>query len=105
MDFSKEFKLILAIKGAHTAVVLPNGTTHFNATGNWGMATAGSGDVLTGIITSLLAQSYSPENATILGVFLHGLSADLQVKSIHKKSLIASDIINGISQAWNSIFP
>ncbi|MFA7445549.1 MAG: NAD(P)H-hydrate dehydratase [Flavobacteriaceae bacterium] len=103
MNFSKEFKLILAIKGANTCVVLPNGELHFNATGNWGMATAGSGDVLTGIITSLLAQGYAPENATILGVFLHGLSADLQVKSIHKKSLIASDIINGIFQAWKII--
>lgn len=103
MSFTKEFKLILVIKGANTCVVLPNGEFHFNATGNWGMATGGSGDVLTGIITSLLAQGYSSENATILGVFLHGLSADLQVKSIHKKSLIASDIVNGISQAWNTI--
>ncbi len=103
MNFTKEFHLILVIKGANTCIVLPSGELHFNATGNWGMATGGSGDVLTGIITSLLAQGYAPEKAAITGVFLHGLSADLQVKSIHKKSLIASDIINGISQAWNTI--
>lgn len=100
---AQQFQIIVVIKGAHTAIVLPNGQIHFNATGNWGMATAGSGDVLTGIITSLLAQGYTPEKASVIGVFLHGLAADVQVQTIHKKSLIASDIIDGLSVAWKQV--
>lgn len=99
--FTQKYNLVVVIKGAHTVVVLPNGELHFNSTGNWGMATGGSGDVLTGVITSLLAQGYEPEKAAILGVFLHGLAADLQVRTIHRKSLTATDIIDGISGAWS----
>ncbi|WP_437917749.1 NAD(P)H-hydrate dehydratase [Sphingobacterium sp. LRF_L2] len=96
---------IFVIKGAHTAVVLPNGEIHFNSTGNPGMATGGSGDVLSGIITSLLAQGYTAEKAAILGVYLHGLAGDIAASEIHEKSLTASDIIEHISHAWHRISP
>ncbi|PVH26809.1 NAD(P)H-hydrate dehydratase [Sphingobacterium corticibacter] len=103
--FAQQHQVVVLIKGANTAVVLPDGTIHFNTTGNWGMATAGSGDVLAGIITSLLAQGFSSKDAALTGVYLHGLAADLAVRTIHRKSLMASDIIDGISQAWHVVLP
>ena len=71
-ELSMKHNIIIVLKGAHTSITMPNGTCFFNTTGNPGMATAGSGDVLTGIILSLLAQRYSPEEAAVLGVYLHG---------------------------------
>ena len=76
-EMAIKHSLIIVLKGAYTAVCLPSGNIHFNSTGNPGMATAGSGDVLTGIILSLLAQNYLPEQAAILGVFLHGFAGDI----------------------------
>ena len=76
---------------------------YFNSTGNPGMATAGSGDVLTGIILSLLAQGYTPENAAVLGVFLHGLAGDIAAEGLSYESIIASDIIKNLSDAFNKI--
>lgn len=95
--------LIVVLKGAHTAIVLPDQEIWFNNNGNPGMATAGSGDVLSGIILSLLAQGYAPENAAILAVFLHGAAGDLAAQSKGKESLLASDIINNIGQAFIEI--
>src|SRR5690606_10995103 len=102
--FASKYKSIVLIKGANSAIVLPHGDIYFNSTGNWGMATAGSGDTLTGILTSLLAQKYTPEQATILGVFLHGLAGDLAIQQIHPHSLIASDIIAYTSSAWRYLY-
>ncbi len=76
---------------------------HFNSTGNPGMATAGSGDSLTGILLSLLAQGYTPENAAIVGVYLHGLAGDIAAEESGYESIIASDIINCLSMAFNRI--
>ena len=101
--FSKKHKLIIVLKGAHTCITSPEGICHFNSTGNQGMATAGSGDVLTGIITSLLAQKYDALDAAIIGVYLHGLAGDCAIKEIHPNSLIASDIIKNISTAFKSL--
>ncbi len=98
--FSEQYGLITLIKGAHTAIVCPTGQIYFNSTGNWGMATAGSGDVLTGVITSLLAQGLQPERAAVTGVFLHGLAGDIATRHIHPKSLIASDLTHYLSDAW-----
>jgi len=84
-------------------VTTPDGRVRFNDTGNPGMATGGSGDVLTGIILSLLAQGYSSENAALLGVFLHGLAGDIAAERSCNESLIASDIINCIGEAFNRI--
>ncbi len=104
-DWCIKNQQVIVIKGAHTAIVLPDGNIHFNSTGNPGMATAGSGDVLSGIITSLLAQQYKPAEAAILGVFLHGLAGDIAATYGHPKSLIASDITDHIAQAWKQIAP
>lgn len=91
--FSSKYKVIICLKGANTAVVLPNGEVHFNSTGNPGMATGGTGDVLTGIITSLLAQKYAPADAAILGVYQHGLAGDRAAEARGQTALIASDVV------------
>ena len=94
--FAAKYQVIICLKGAHTAVILPDGTVHFNSTGNAGMATAGSGDVLTGIIVGLLAQNYSPQDAARVGVFLHGKAGDTALLRRKGSHLIASDIIENI---------
>ncbi len=92
--FAQSHQVIVCLKGAHTAVALPDGTIHFNSTGNPGMATGGSGDVLTGIITGLLAQGFSAKDAAIFGVFQHGVAGDKAAQQHTQSALIASDIIN-----------
>lgn len=104
-SFAAALNTILLIKGANTAVILPDGNVYYNSTGNYGMATGGSGDVLTGIITSLLAQSYSAQHATLIGVYLHGLAGDYAAQKIHPRSLIASNITEHITDAWHSLLP
>ncbi|MBO5811305.1 MAG: NAD(P)H-hydrate dehydratase [Bacteroidales bacterium] len=89
--------IIIVQKGAHTAITFPNGTCFFNSTGNPGMATAGSGDVLTGMILSLLAQRYAPQEAALLGVYLHGKAGDIAAEKIGVESIIARDIIRNIT--------
>lgn len=96
-------KSIIIVKGAFTTIAEPNGVVYFNATGNPGMATGGTGDVLTGILTGLMAQFYFPLQAAILGAFLHGLAGDLAAESKGKDSLIASDLIDFLPQAFKSI--
>ncbi len=103
IEFSKEHKCIVILKGANTSVTTPEGKVFFNSTGNPGMATAGSGDVLTGILLSLLAQGYASENAAILGVFIHGLAGDFAAAASGQESIIASDIIENLSKAFNNI--
>ena len=103
IEFAKEHKCVVVLKGAFTSVATPDGRVMFNSVGNPGMATAGSGDVLTGIILSLLAQGYSAENAAITGVFLHGLAGDIAAEKKCFESLIASDIIDNIASAYNRI--
>lgn len=93
----------ILIKGAWTAIVTPEGHCHFNPTGNPGMATAGSGDVLTGILLALLAQGYSPEESCKLGVYIHGLAGDIAAKSLSEISMTAGDIIEALPSAWKKI--
>ncbi len=88
------------LKGHHTALCTPDGRVFFNSSGNSGMATAGSGDVLTGIITALLARGYDRLDACIVGMYLHGLAGDLAAKAVGKESLVASDIIQYLPQAF-----
>jgi ADP-dependent NAD(P)H-hydrate dehydratase / NAD(P)H-hydrate epimerase len=102
-EFSIQTKCIVILKGAYTSVTTGNGKVFFNSTGNPGMATGGSGDVLTGILLSLLAQGLSPENAALLGVFLHGLAGDIAAEESCYESIIASDIINCLGKAFNKI--
>jgi NAD(P)H-hydrate epimerase len=97
---SKELGIIIVLKGRYTSIALPNGNCYFNSSGNSGMATAGSGDVLTGIIASLLAQGYSPYDAAVFGVYIHGLAGDIAADKIGGTSLIASDIIDNIHNAY-----
>ncbi len=84
-------------------MVMPDGLVYFNSTGNVGMATGGSGDILTGIITSLLGQGYSSKEALIMGVYIHGRAADIAVKTIGAYSLLPSDTINHLSDAFISL--
>ncbi|MEN9444010.1 MAG: hypothetical protein RIS47_900 [Bacteroidota bacterium] len=100
---AKEHQIIIVLKGAHTTTALPDGSVYFNTTGNPGMATAGSGDVLTGIIVALLAQGYTPESAAILGVYVHGRAGDLARIQHGQTSLIASDIIDNLGKAFLEI--
>jgi len=100
---STKKKLIVVLKGANTSISLPDGTVYFNSTGNAGMATGGSGDVLTGMLTSLLAQGYLPKEAAIFGVYLHGLAGDIAKNKVGINSLLASDIINCISNAYKKL--
>lgn len=91
------------LKGRYTAVCLPDGHVYFNPTGNAGMATAGSGDVLTGILTALLARGYKPQDACVVAVYLHGLAGDLAARDLGEESLIAEDIIRYISRAFKRL--
>jgi NAD(P)H-hydrate epimerase len=100
---SKKYQLIIVLKGAHTLIALPDGSRYFNSTGNSGMASAGSGDVLTGIIAGLLSQGYSSDEAAILGVYLHGLAGDLALQSQSEESMIARDIIANLGKAFKQL--
>ena len=102
----KEFQRLhgyILVKGHHTSLCLPDGHIMFNSTGNAGMATAGSGDVLTGIITGLLARGYKHEDACVVGMYLHGLAGDIAARELGIESVIASDLIKYIPQAFKRI--
>ncbi len=90
----------VVLKGHYTAICMPDGHVVFNSTGNAGMATAGSGDVLTGIITGLLARGYHQREACIVGVYLHGLAGNLAARDLGEESLIASDLIQYLPKAF-----
>ena len=100
VQVSEKYNFYIVLKGANTSVSCPNGNCYFNSTGNSGMSTAGSGDVLAGIILSFLAQSYSPEDSAINAVLLHGLAGDIAAKIVGEDSLIASDIVNNLGKAF-----
>ena len=102
IENAQRYKIIIVLKSHHTAIVTPSGNVFFNSTGNAGMAKGGSGDVLTGIITSLVAQNYSSEHASILGVYLHGLAGDFAANVLSQQSMIATDIIEYLSPAFLS---
>ena len=102
ISFSKQYEIIIVMKGAPTRII-DGETVYENTTGNAALATAGSGDVLTGMITSLLAQSYEPISAAILGVYLHGLTADIALPETGYQSFIASDVIANIGKAFLSL--
>jgi len=99
-EFAVRHKVIVCLKGAHTAVALSDGHLYFNSTGNPGMATGGTGDVLTGIITALLAQQYPPVQAAMLGVYLHGLAGDIAARHKSTYAMIASDLYTYLPEAF-----
>ncbi len=102
-ELAEKINGYIILKGHYSALCVPDGHVYFNSTGNSGMATAGSGDVLTGIICGLLARGYQQREACILGMYLHGLAGDLAVKDLGKESLIASDIIRYLAKAFKRL--
>ena len=100
ISFSEKHQCVVILKGANTSITIPGGDVYFNSTGNPGMAKGGSGDVLTGIILSLLAQGYAAADAAITGVFIHGMAGDFALKKLSIESILATDITECISNAY-----
>ncbi len=97
---SKQHRVIIVLKGANTSISMPDGKVYFNSTGNPGMAKGGSGDVLTGVITALLAQGYQSEKAAIFGAFIHGRAGDIAAAAIGQTGMKARDIIQFLPEAF-----
>ena len=93
----------IIVKGAWTVIVTPEGTFRFNPTGNPGMATGGSGDVLTGILLALLAQGYTQEEACLAGVYIHGLAGDIAAEEKTQMGMTAGDIVTALPSAWKKM--
>lgn len=102
-EFSRKYSVYIVLKGAHTCITCPNGTSYFNSTGNVGMAKGGSGDALTGVITALLAQTQNPLNSALTGVFVHGLAGDYAAVRYGSTSMKAADIIQYLPEAFKKI--
>lgn len=99
IKFARQYGITVLVKGHHT-VVISNKGIYFNTTGNNGMATAGSGDVLAGIITSLCAQGYDAGEAALIGVYMHGYAGDIAAGNMSMHSMIATDIIDALSHVF-----
>ncbi|WP_242926095.1 NAD(P)H-hydrate dehydratase [Pontibacter vulgaris] len=102
-EFCCEYSCYIVLKGAHTAIGTPDGKVYFNSTGNPGMATGGTGDVLTGILTALIAQNYTLEEACILGVYVHGLAGDMAKITVGEIAMIASDLVDNLPKAFQQL--
>lgn len=102
-QFAQRYSVILILKGRYSVVTLPDGSQFVNPTGNAGMATAGSGDVLTGLLLALLAQGYNPVETALLGVFMHGLAGDLYAKEKNMRSMMASDLTNCFGEVYQYV--
>jgi NAD(P)H-hydrate epimerase len=100
---AKALQLIIVLKGHYTCIALPNGNIYFNTSGNAGMAKGGSGDVLTGMLTALLAQEYNPADAAVFGVYLHGLAGDFAEEQWGQEAMLPSDLIEQIGKAFTSL--
>lgn len=99
IEVAAYYNIIIVLKGHYTATIRPSGRVYFNSTGNPGMATAGAGDVLTGVIASFMAQGYSPENAAMIGVYIHGLAGDIAANEKGEYGVVASDISANVGKA------
>ena len=99
---ARKYSIVVLLKGAYTTIVAPDGNLYFNSTGNPGMATGGSGDVLTGIVLALRAQGYNSVDAARIAAYIHGLAGDLAVAEIGETALAAGDIVNYLPKAWLS---
>lgn len=100
---AQELNLYIVLKDHHTQVVTPEGKVFYNITGNAGLAKGGSGDILTGILTSLLAQKYSPEETCLLGVWLHGKAADAAAEKYSKEAMLPTDVINKLGNVFGKL--
>ena len=103
LALARQLKSIVLVKGAHTAVATPEGEIYFNCTGNPGMATGGTGDVLTGVLTALLAQGYTCTAAALLGVYLHGLAGDIAAREHGLNGLLAGDLVDFLPAAFKTL--
>lgn len=99
VEMAKYYNIIIVLKGHYTATIRPTGKVYFNSTGNPGMATAGAGDVLTGVIAAFVAQGYRPEHAATIGVYIHGLAGDLAEKELGEVGMTATDIAKYVGRA------
>lgn len=97
---AKEYQIFIVLKDHHTQIINPEGTVYYNITGNSGLAKGGSGDILAGIITSLLAQKYSPHDACILGVWMHGKAADFAAEKFSKEAMLPTDVIDELGNVF-----
>ena len=102
-EIAKELQIFIILKDHHTQIITPKGEVYYNITGNSGMAKGGSGDVLTGIVTSLISQNYPIEEACVLGVWLHGKAGDIAAEKHSKESLTATDLIEEIGSVYKMI--
>ena len=102
--FAIRFKLFVVLKGAYSALATPDGQIYFNPTGNPGMATGGSGDVLTGIILGLLASGYPVRDACLLGMWVHGKAGDLAADKLGYEAMLAGDIIENLGKAFKKLY-
>ncbi len=100
---SRLLNCIIVLKGHHTLVALPGGMSYFNTSGNAGMAKGGSGDILTGMITSFLAQGYPPDQATLMGVYIHGWAGDVAAREMSLEAMLPGDIINALPAVFKSL--
>lgn len=103
IEMARHYNIIIVLKNHFTMIVRPTGKVYFNSTGNPGMATAGAGDVLTGVIAAFMAQGYQPEHAATIGVFVHGLAGDIAAEEIGEYGMVASDISNRLGRAIKAI--
>ncbi len=103
IDVSKLYEITIVLKGHYTMTVRPDGKVYINSSGNAGMATAGSGDTLTGVIAALIAQGYAPDWGVVLGVYIHGLAGDIAVEEQGTHGLIAPDIANAVGKAIHTL--
>jgi len=99
-EVAKDLGVVLVLKGSPTLTAGPDGSCYLNPTGNHGMATGGSGDVLSGLIGSLLAQGMSPLDAAVTGVYVHGLAGDIAADVVTPRALIAGDMIECLPEVW-----
>jgi NAD(P)H-hydrate epimerase len=104
-EFAKAYQVVVALKGARTVVAGPDGRVTINPTGNAGMATAGTGDVLTGVISALVAQGLPPTDAARLGVYLHGAAGDLVAADRGERGMLAGDLLDRLPAALERIAP
>jgi NAD(P)H-hydrate epimerase len=102
-EFAVKYGVYVVLKGAQTCVCAPDGSCYFNTTGNPGMASGGSGDVLTGLILGLAAQRYHPLWASLLGVYIHGSAGDLAARKEGMESMVAGDIIRNLGKAFKKL--
>ncbi len=105
MEIAQRYQVTVVLKGHHTVAASPDGNVYVNPTGNPGMATAGSGDVLTGVIAALMGQNFSPFEAACMGVYIHGSAGDLAVQEVGTVSLTASDLLRFLPAAFKKIVP